>query len=52
MRARVGDPGVDSELSASSDEADCAAVAGSGTSTDPEAFSDHETPQDLDTPSS
>ena len=35
-------------MSASSDEADAAAVAGAGTSLDPEASSDHETPKDLD----
>ena len=43
---------MDSELSASSDEADAAAVAGAGTSADPEASSDHETPKDPDAPSS
>ena len=43
---------MDSELSASSDEADCAAVAGARTSADPEASSDHETPKDPNDPSS
>ena len=52
MRARFGEPGVDFKLSASSDEADCAAVAGAGTSADPEASSDHETPKEPDAPSS
>ena len=52
MRARVGEPGVDSELSASSDKADSVAVAGAGTSTDPEASSDHKTPKEKDAPSS
>ena len=52
MRARVGEPGVDSKLSASLDEADCAAVAGAGTSADPEAFSDHETTKEPDVSSS
>ena len=37
------------ELSASLDEADCATIAGAGTSVDPEASYDHETPKDLDT---
>ena len=52
MRARVGEPGVDSELVASSDEADSAAVAGAETSADPEASSDYETSKDPDAPSS
>ena len=43
---------MDSKLSASSDEADAAAVAGVGTSANLEASSDHETPKDPDTPSS
>ena len=43
---------MDFELSASSDEADAAAVAGAGTSADPEASSDYETPKDPDSPSS
>ena len=46
MRAPVGEPEVESGLSASSDEADYAAVAGAGTSADPEASSDHETPKE------
>ena len=52
MRAQVGEPSVDSKLSASSDEADCAAVAGAGTLTDLEASSDHETPKEPEAPSS
>ena len=52
MRARVGEPGVDFELSASSDKAHSGAVAGAGTSTDSEASSDQETPKEKDTPSS
>ena len=48
----VGEPGVESRLPASSDEANCAAVAGAETSMDPEASSDHETPKELDAPSS
>ena len=43
---------MDSELSASSDEADAAAVAGAGTSADPEASSDHDTPKEPDAHSS
>ena len=43
---------MDFELSASSDEADYAAVVGEGTSADPEASSDHETPKEPDAPSS
>ena len=43
---------MDSKLSASPDEADAVAVAGEGTSSDPEASSDYETPKDPDTPSS
>ena len=39
-------------MSASSDEADCAAVVGAGTSADPEAFSDHETSKEPNAPSS
>ena len=52
MRERAGEPGVDSELSASSDEVDSAAVAGAETSADPEASSDHRTPKEPDAPSS
>ena len=52
VRARDGEPGVDSKLSTSSDKADAAAVAGAGTSADPEAYSDHETPKEPDAPSS
>ena len=43
---------MDPKLSASSDEVDTAAVAGAGTSADPEASSNHETPKDPDAPSS
>ena len=43
---------MDSELSTSSDEADAAAVKDAGTSVDPEASFDHETPKDPDVPSS
>ena len=42
--------GSDLELSASSDEADYAAVADAGTSNDPESSSDHETPKQPDAP--
>ena len=52
MRARVGESGVDSKLSASLDEAGSAAVAGAGTSADPEASSNHDTPKEPDAPSS
>ena len=48
----TGEPAVDSELSASSDEADAAAVAGAGTSEDLEASSDDDTPKEPDAPSS
>ena len=43
---------MDSKLSASSYEADAAALAGAGTSAEPEASSDHETPKEPDAPSS
>ena len=43
---------MDSELPASSNEADAAAVAGAGTSAEPEASSDNDTPNDQDAPSS
>ena len=43
---------VESELSASSDEADAAAVAGARTSADPEASSDQDSPKEPDAPSS
>ena len=43
---------MDSELSTSSDEADATAVAGAGTSAEPEASSDHHTPKEPDSPSS
>ena len=52
MRARVSEPGVKLELSASSDEADCVAVTGTETSADPEDFSDQETPKEPDAHSS
>ena len=42
---------MDSKLSASSDEADAAAVAGAGTSAEPEASYDHETSKEPYTPS-
>ena len=48
----AGAPDVESELSASSDEANAAAVAGAGTSADPEASSNQDTPKEPDTPSS
>ena len=51
MGTWAGAPDVESELSASSDEADAAAVAGVGTSADPEASSDQDTPKDPDAPS-
>ena len=43
---------MDFELSASSDEADAAAVVGAGTSAEPEASFDHDTPKETDSPSS
>ena len=52
MGTLAGAPDVESELSATSDEADAAAVAGAGTSTEPEASSDHYTPKEPDAPSS
>ena len=52
MIARVSELGVDSKLSASSDKADSAVVAGAGTTADQEASSNHETPKEPDTPSS
>ena len=39
---------MESRLSASSDEAHCAVVAGAGTSADPEASFDHEIPKEPD----
>ena len=50
MGTWAGAPDVESELSASSDEADAAAVAGAGTSADPEASSDQDTPKEPDAP--
>ena len=52
MGTWAGVPDVESELSASSDEADAAAVAGAGTSAEPEASSDQDTPKEPDAPSS
>ena len=52
MGTWAGAPDVESELSASSDEADAAAVAGAGTSAEPEASSDHDTPKEPNAPSS
>ena len=52
MRARVGEPGLESELSDLSNEADSEDVVGEGTSADPETSFDHETPKDPDAPSS
>ena len=52
MGTWAGAPDVESELSASLDEADAAAVAGEGTSAEPEASSDHDTPKEPDAPSS
>ena len=43
---------MDSELSSSSDEADAAAVAGAGTSAEPEASSGQDTPKEPDAASS
>ena len=43
---------MDSELSTTLNEADCAAVIGAGTSADPEDSSDQETPMELDAPCS
>ena len=43
---------MDSKVSASSDEADVAVVAGAGTSAEPEASTHHETPKEPNTPSS
>ena len=43
---------MDSELSASSDEADAAEVAGAGTSAETEASSNHDTLKEPNTPSS
>ena len=48
----AGEPDVDSKLSASSDEADAAAVAGAGTSAKPEDSSDNDTPKEPEAPSS
>ena len=50
MGTWAGAPDVESELSALSDEADAAAVAGAGTSAEPEASSDHDTPKEPEAP--
>ena len=47
----AGEPDVEFELSASLDEADAAAMAGAGTSAEPEASSDHDTSKEPDAPS-
>ena len=52
MRARACEPDVDFELSASSDKADAAAMAGAGTSAEPESSYDHKTPKETDAHSS
>ena len=52
MGTLVGEPGVESGLSASLGETECAAVVGEETTTYPEASSDHETPKEPDAPSS
>ena len=52
VRARDGEPGVNYELSASSNEADSPAVAGPGTSAHLEASFDHKTPKEPNAPSS
>ena len=52
MGTWAGAPDVESELSASSDEDDAAALAGAGTSEEPEASSDHDTPNEQDASSS
>ena len=41
---------MESELSASSDEVDAAALEGAGTSAEQEASSDHDTPKEPDAP--
>ena len=52
MGTWAGAPDVESELSVSLDEADAAAVAGAGNSSEPEASSDQDTPKEPDAPSS
>ena len=52
MGTGAGAPDVESELPASLDEVDAAAVAGAGTSADPEASSDQDTSKEPDAPSS
>ena len=50
MRAPVGEPRVELGLLSSSDEVDYAALAGAGTSADPEASSNYETPKEPGAP--
>ena len=52
MGTWAGAPDVESELSASSDEVDAVAMAGAGTSAEPETSSDQDTPKEPDAPSS
>ena len=52
MGTEAGAPDVESELSASLDEADAAAVAGARTSSEPEASSYLDIPKEPDAPSS
>ena len=52
MGTWAGAPDVESKLSALSDEADAAAVVGAGTSAEPEASSDQDTPKEPHAPSS
>ena len=52
MGTCVGTPDVESELLASLDEADAAAVAGAGTLAELEASLDHDTLKEPDAPSS
>ena len=52
VRTGTGEPDIDSELSASSNEADAVAVEGAGTSAEPEASPDHDTLTEPDAPSS
>ena len=52
MGTWAGAPNVESYMSASLDETDAAAVAGAGTSIEPEASLDHDTPKEPDAPSS
>ena len=52
MGTWTGAPDVESELSVSSNEANAAAAVGAGTSAEPEASSDQDTPKEPDAPSS